>query len=81
MSLSVIMKLDEDGEFHELATYTLPPKQALIAYYMQTEKKNFNTHQYPKDLDCIHERAFGKGYQYFKGDVVIYSKWVEEVTV
>jgi|GEM_PF-5723862 len=80
MAVSVVMMLDEDGEFHELARYTLEPKQALIAYYMQHEKKNFKTYEYPDDLDVIQERSFGRGYQYWKGDAVIYSKWLEDAT-
>lgn len=75
---SVIMKLDADGDFHELATYSLEPKQALIAFYMQTEKKNFNTWEYPQDLDFIYPRAFGRGYMYHKKDITIYSREEEE---
>lgn len=81
MTVSIIRMLDADGEFHDLAEYTLSPKEALIAYYMQHVKKSFNTCNYPKDLDVIRERPMGLGYVYDNGDVVIYSRPKEAVAV
>lgn len=81
MTQSIVRKLDADGEFHDLATYSLEPKAALIAYYMQNEKKTYNTWSYPTDLDDIRERPMGLGYMYSKGDDLIYSRLEEEVMV
>jgi hypothetical protein len=81
MPNSVIRKLDEQGEFHDLANYTLEPKQALIAYYMQNEKKTFNTWDYPDHIDAIRERTMGLGFFYEKGEDIIYSRPEEAVTI
>jgi hypothetical protein len=71
---SVIRKLDENGDFHMLATYSLEPEKALIAYYMQQEKSNFNTWDYPEKIEAIRQYPSGSGYFYNKGDDVIYSR-------
>jgi hypothetical protein len=78
MTVSIIRKLDADGELHNLAVYSLEPKAALIAYYMQNEKKTYNTWDYPKDLDVIRERPMGLGFMYSVGDDLIYSRLQEE---
>ncbi|MEB2277019.1 hypothetical protein LAV82_23655 [Bacillus sp. ILBB4] len=75
---SEIMKLDTDGEFHSLATYSLDPEQALIAYYMQQEKRTYNTWNYPEKVEAIKERPMGLGFFYNKGEDVIYSRPTEE---
>jgi hypothetical protein len=74
MTTSIIRMLDGEGEFHDLCSYSLDPKKALIAYYMQQEKKSFNTWDYPAEVDAIQERPMGLGYMYNKGDAVIYSR-------
>ena len=76
--ITTIKKLDKDGEFHDLASYTLHPEQALIAYYMQNEKKNFNTWDYPDHIDVIKERPMGLGFYYMKGEETIYAKYEED---
>ena len=76
---TVIRKLDSEGEFHDLASYGLDPKRALIAYYMQNEKNSFNTWDYPENVDQIKERTMQLGYYYNKGDDVIYSRLQEEL--
>lgn len=78
MTNSVITKLDTDGNFHELGSYSLEPKQALIAYYMQNEKKNFNTWDYPSDIEGVRERPSKTGYFYNKGEDVIFSTLQKE---
>lgn len=65
---STISLLDTEGNIKELTSYSLNPKDALIAYYMQQEKKNYSTWDYPKELDNIKERKSGKGYYYTQGN-------------
>jgi hypothetical protein len=75
MMSTVIKMLDTHGDFHELATYSLEPKEALIAYYMQTENKNFNTQDYPKELKVIKTLPTSGRFSYERhtGDVIFTS--------
>lgn len=81
MTSSIVRKLDAEGEFYDLATYSLEPKAALIAYYMQNTKKTYNTWNYPTDLDHIRERPMGLGYMYSSGEDIIYSRLEEEMSI
>ena len=48
------------GEFVEEYLYTLPPKKALICAINQ-HKGNFNTWEYPNDIEGIHKSNCVKG--------------------
>lgn len=44
--LSTIFKIDDEGNIMELATYQLPPYDALKAAYLQHVKNYYNTWMY-----------------------------------
>lgn len=68
---TVIKMLDTNGDFHELATYSLEQKEALIAFYMQEEKRNLNTSRYPKEISAIRQLPSGRySYERNNGDVI-----------
>lgn len=46
--ISTIYKLDEQNHMERVATYSVPPKQAMVNYIMQFINKNFNTWEYPE---------------------------------
>jgi len=73
IAITTIMLLDEQGEISELAVYTLPAKEALIAYRQQNVFKNGNTWTYPSEDPAIREMRGGE-YCYFKGDANIFTK-------
>lgn len=72
--MTKIYMIDENGNISHLATYSLEPKKALIAYYMQNEKNNFNTWNYPSDLEIIKHMSNGSDFAYFKGDSSIFTR-------
>lgn len=44
--MTVVYKIEKDGEIKELATYSLESKEALKAAYLQFIKNNYNTWDY-----------------------------------
>ena len=70
---TTIMQIDEQGDISELAVYTLPAKQALIAYRQKFELKNGNTWTYPSEDAAIREMRGGE-YCYFRGDANIFTR-------
>ena len=70
--MTTIMLLDEQGDISELAAYTLPAKQALIAYRQQNVFKNGNTWTYPSEDAVI--REMNGEYCYFRGDANIFTR-------
>ncbi len=48
-AVSTIFRLCSDGEIIEEATYTLPPKQALVAFVRQLQG-NWETWTYPEEI-------------------------------
>lgn len=60
--MTTIKTIDQNGNIKEVATYLLDSKKSLIAYYMQTFKKNFNTFGYPSNLDIIKETKSKRGH-------------------
>ena len=70
-----ILALRPDGKIEEVAWYTLEPKAALIAFYMQHEKRNHNTWEYPQDIPgVIKEYPKHPGAWYFDApDGTVYS--------
>jgi len=71
--MTTIMLLNEQGDISELAVYTLPTKQALIAYRQKIELKNGNTWDYPQEDPAIREMGGGE-YCYFKGGANIFTR-------
>jgi len=71
--MTTIMQIDEQGDISELAAYTLPAKQALIAYRQKYELNRGNTWTYPSDDPAIREMKSGE-YCYFKGDANIFTR-------
>ena len=67
-----IMTINEDGNIYELAAYTLPAKQALIAYRQQHVFKNWNSWTYPNEDAAI--REMNGEYCYFRGDANIFTR-------
>ena len=66
-----ILALRPNGETETMAQYTLPRKQALIAFYMQTVHGNFNTWEYPEEIPEIQH---GMGGTFYEGrDGTIYE--------
>ena len=58
MNKTTILEMDEQsGTITKTAVYSLPVKSALIAYYEQEVKKNWNTWEYPQDMPGIRESA------------------------
>ena len=54
--MTEIWELKEgDGDMHRVATFSIPPKQALVAYIMQTIEKDFSTWQYPEKIAGMRE--------------------------
>lgn len=62
--VSTIHRLYPDGHIERKATYTLPTKEAMIAYIMQ-ERNNFNTWQYPEWIQGMRESKTKPGCFYF----------------
>jgi hypothetical protein len=63
------------GEFTEEKMYYLPPKKALICEIMQ-RKGNYNTSNYPKNLDGIYKSKVIKDrllYD-FSENIILYSQ-------
>ena len=53
--LSLIFELKEQGGLNKVAGYTLPPKQALVAYIEQTIRNNFHMWNYPLMINGMRE--------------------------
>jgi len=70
---TTIIQIDEQGNIFEQATYTLPAKQALIAYRQQNVFKNGNTWTYPSEDTAIRQMRGGE-YCYFRGDANIFTR-------
>lgn len=69
-----IWQINDEGNINYLASYTLEPKRALIAYKQQTERRNYNTWDYPEDDQDIKCTAMGN-FAYYKGEnTVVYTK-------
>ena len=60
--MSVILELKEQGGLNKLAEYSLPPRQALVAFIEQDVRKNFNHWNYPTQIDGMREGAPGHWY-------------------
>jgi hypothetical protein len=74
-----IIKLDTNGDFHKMASYTCEPKKALIAYIMQ-ERGNINTWAYPEHIEGMKQlpNSLRWAYDLPNGDV-LYAKATSEV--
>ena len=60
-----IFTMDEQsGKIMRTASYSLDPKQALIAYVMQS-RGNMNTWEYPTDLQGIRESTKAANHFYY----------------
>lgn len=73
---SVVMLFDATkGEFVKEAVYCLPPKKALICAVNQY-KGNFNTWEYPNDMEGIHKSNCVKGRLLFDitEDLIMYAQ-------
>jgi len=71
--MTTIMQIDEQGDISELATYSLPAKQALIAHRQKFELNRGNTWTYPSEDAVIREMRGGE-YCYFRGDANIFTR-------
>jgi len=67
---TVIMQIDDEGKISELASYILPPKNALIAFRRQNEFHDYNTWNYPNDDNAI-KKTPGGNYAYTKRENTI----------
>lgn len=67
---TIIYELKEngDGSISKIAEYTLNPREALICFIMQ-DKKNFNTWDYPKEIEGIRESEILPNHWYFDDDI------------
>ena len=66
---TIIYSLEENnGKVIEESVYSLPPKQALIAFVKQL-KNDFNTWLYPVNMDGIWESKRIKGVYYYYDSV------------
>lgn len=55
---SIIYKLKEgDPDIKRVAEYSLPPKQALVAYIEQNYRNNTNTWEYPEIIKGMRESS------------------------
>ena len=53
---TVIWKLEEgDPNMQQVAVFTLPPKEALVAYIKQNIENNYNTWEYPEIIKGMRE--------------------------
>jgi hypothetical protein len=64
--VTTIYALTNDGKITERAVYSISAKQALIAYIMQYIRKNWNTWQYPQEINGIFESPTKKGVFHFE---------------
>ncbi len=72
--VSTIYELTEgDPRMRKVAIYTLPPKQALIAYIEQRLYNNFNTSEYPDDFEGIRESSTISNHFYFDKKKCVYG--------
>jgi hypothetical protein len=78
MKMTTIKMLDKECNITELATYSCEPKKALIAYRMQ-QRKNFNTWNYPDDMEDIVLLPQSQRYAYRESDglTLIYAQEVQ----
>lgn len=59
-----IMELNTDGDYKELATYTLEPKKALISFIQGEVLSNRNTYRYPEHMEGIYLLAVSGRWAY-----------------
>ena len=71
--LSIIYSMDEKtGKIERKAEYTLDAKKALIAYIMQYTRNDFNTWEYPENIDHMRQSTKGeKGYYYDYNNTIL----------
>ena len=53
------------GEMQRVATYSLPPKAALVAYIMQAIKNDWSTWQYPEVIKGMRESQTVSDHWYY----------------
>lgn len=75
MPKSIIFELNESGNIERKAEYTTEPKQALINYVMQFKKNNFNTWDYPKELNGIVESKKAKDHFYYDYENIVIASY------
>ena len=70
---TMIWELNEGG-VQSVCCYSLDPQQALVCYYMQTEKNQWNTWDYPKTLSFIFPLSRVHGFYYTKQNgTIVYA--------
>ena len=74
MKISIIYELNENGNIAKKAIYSLNTKQALIAYIMQ-KQNNFNTWEYPTELEGIRESKTKQNHYYFDYNNIVISSY------
>lgn len=62
---SMIYVLEEGKGYRKAAEYSLPPKQALVAFIKQTLENNFNTWDYPETVEGMRESSTIKDHWYY----------------
>ena len=66
---------EKTGVITRKAEYTLPAKQALIAYIRQTIYNDYNTWNYPENINGMRESSKGEKGCYFDHDGIILAAY------
>lgn len=64
MSKILSLKEGESG-IKELAIYSLPPKKAMVCFIEQFIRKNFNTWEYPEEIEGMRESTTVGNHWYY----------------
>jgi hypothetical protein len=56
---------EKTGNIKRLATYSTEPKQSMINFIMQELRHNFNTWQYPENIESIRESKMAPNHFYY----------------
>ena len=75
--MTTIYALSPDGEITEAATYDLPPQRAMIAFYMQRKRNDYNTWKYPDTLPELRQ-AMDEEWYFTAKDGTLYSTVTED---
>ncbi len=62
--MTTIYKLPDGGSLMRVASYSLPPKKALVAYIKQ-EQGDFQTWKYPEIIQGMRESESARDHWYF----------------
>lgn len=72
---SKIVILKNNGQIDDAAIYSLPPKEALVAFVMQYFDYNFNTWEYPDIIKGMWESSTVPNHWYWEWGDVVYGSY------